>query len=122
MRAIVFLGLLSILPVSIWGQGSEGKAKSAAVTDNKADRYAAESVVHEHASTVYSFAADGTGYREIALASRIQSDAAAREFGVVTVAFASGNERVELEYVRARKPDGTVVETPVTDAQELPRR
>jgi hypothetical protein len=39
---------------------------------------------------------------------------------VVTVAFASGNERVELEYVRARKPDGTVVETPVTDAQEVP--
>jgi hypothetical protein len=39
---------------------------------------------------------------------------------VVTVAFASSNERVELEYVRARKPDGTVVETPVTDAHEVP--
>jgi hypothetical protein len=63
MRTIVFLGLLWVLPVSIWGQGSEGKAKSVAVTE-KTDKYAAESVVHEHASTVYSFAADGTGYRE----------------------------------------------------------
>jgi hypothetical protein len=123
MRTIVVSGLLFILPVSILGQGSEGKSKSvvvrAAADKTDKDKYAAESVIHEHASTVYSFAADGTGYREISLATRIQSDAAAREFGVVQIPFASGNERVEVGYVRARKPDGSVVETPASDAQEI---
>ena len=119
MRSRVVLGLLSLLPVSFWGQSSANTTKSPDGA-NKPDKYAAESVVHEHASSVYSYAADGTGYREIAVASRIQSEAAARQFGVVSIGFANDSERVEIQYVRARKPDGTVVETPATDAQEIP--
>lgn len=113
---------LLVLPGSIFGQGSaNGTASKTPEGAEKTDKYAAESVVHERASTVYRYAADGTGSREITLVSRMQSEAAARQFGVVTFAFASSTERVELEYVRARKPDGSVVETPVTDAQEMPQ-
>ena len=118
MRSIV--GLLCVLPVLAWGQGSTDGAKSA-VSAAKADKYATESVVHERASTVYRYAADGTGSREITLVSRMQSEAAARQFGVVVFPFAGSNEHVEIEYVRVRKPDGSVVETPASDAQEMPQ-
>jgi tetratricopeptide (TPR) repeat protein len=118
MRLFVVLGLLSVLPVSILGQGSAGGA--GAPEGASKDKYAAESVVHEQAHTVYRYAADGTGSREITLVSRMQSEAAARQFGVVVFPFAGSSEHVEIDYVRVRKPDGSVVETPVTDAQEMP--
>src|SRR5215469_4648451 len=86
MGSRVVLGLLSLLPVSIWGQFSANTAKSPDGGSNT-DKYAAESVVHEHASSVNSYAADGTGYREIAVATRIQ-------FGVVSIGFANDSERV----------------------------
>lgn len=123
MRSIV--GLLCILPVLAWGQGSSqggstGGGKST-VTVATADKYAAESVVHERASTVFRNAADGTGSREITLVSRMQSEAAARQFGVVVFPFTGSNEHIEIEYVRVRKPDGSIVETPASDAQEMPQ-
>lgn len=122
MRSIVVLALLCLLPVSVLGQDSAGGTGSNSPDGaDKPDRFAAESVVHERLSTVYRFAADGTGSREITVVSRILSEAAARQFGVVTIGFAGGNERVELDYVRVRKPDGSVVETPVADAQEMPQ-
>jgi hypothetical protein len=120
MRSIAVFCLLCVLPVSALGQGSTTAGAKAPDNSAKADKYTAESVVHERASTVYSYAADGTGWREITLVSRIQSEAAARQFGVVVFPFASNNEHVEIEYVRVRKPDGTIVETPVSDAQEMP--
>lgn len=40
---------------------------------------------------------------------------------MLTIPFAGSNEHVEIEYVRVRKPDGSVVDTPPTDAQELPQ-
>jgi tetratricopeptide (TPR) repeat protein len=120
MRSIVFLGLLFVLPFSAWGQGSTTAGAKASDNSAKTDKYAAESVVHERANTLYRYAADGTGLREITLVSRMQSEAAARQFGVVVFPFAGNNERVEIEYVRVRKPDGTIVETPVSDAQEMP--
>jgi len=88
MRSRVVLGLLSLLPVSFWGQSLANTAKSPD-GGSKTDKYTAESVVHEHASSVYSYPADGTGYREIAVATRIQSEAAARQFGVVSIGFAN---------------------------------
>jgi Flp pilus assembly protein TadD len=86
----------------------------------KADQYAAESIVVEHADTIYSMAADGTGWRQRTFAVRVQSEAAVRQVGVIGVPFAGSSEHVEMVYARVRRPDGTVVETPVTDAMDLP--
>jgi transglutaminase-like putative cysteine protease/tetratricopeptide (TPR) repeat protein len=85
-----------------------------------ADSFASEPFVVLHQSTVYSFKADGTGYRELQLAVKVQSDAALRQLGVVGVAFASASEHVEFRYVRVRRPDGSVLETNIADAIEEP--
>jgi hypothetical protein len=85
------------------------------------DRYAAESIVVEHSDTVYSMNADGTGYREQHLVAKVQSEAAVRELGILNVGFAGASERVEIQYARVRRADGSVIETPITDALEQPQ-
>ena len=82
-------------------------------------RYAAEAAVMEHIATVYRYAADGTGSKQLTLAVRAQTEAAVRQLGVVAISFASAEEHVEFDYVRVRRPDGTVVETPASEAQEM---
>lgn len=82
--------------------------------------YAGEAVVVKRLDTQYDYAADGTGSRQITMAVLLQTEAAVRQFGVVIVPFAGNSEHVEIDYVRVRRPDGTTVDTPVTDALELP--
>ncbi len=97
-----------------------GSSASTSVPAPREASYAAESFVFEHLDAVYTFAADGTGSKEVKVAVRVQSEAAVRDLGVLTIPFASASERVEIVYARVRRPDGTVVETPVGDALELP--
>lgn len=91
-------------------------AKGAAVAPD----YAGESVVIEHLDTVYQMAGDGTGWRQMTMALRLQTDAALKQYGVLIVPYAGSSERVEIAYARVRHPDGTVVETTVTDAMDIP--
>ncbi len=82
--------------------------------------YGGEAFVVERSITRNVMKADGTGYRERLLRLKVQSEAALREVSVVTLPFASASEKVEIEYVRVYRADGTVVETPLTDAMEQP--
>ncbi len=116
---LVLVGL-SVMPGMVVGQASDA-TKAAGTAAAPVDRYAAEPVVVERLDTVYRFAADGTGTKELTGVMRIQSEAAARQFGVLTIPYASSSERIELQYVRVRKPDGSVVETSVGDAQDMPQ-
>lgn len=83
------------------------------------EEYASEPLVVERLETVYRYAADGTGSREITAVTRIQADSAARDYGVLSVPFAGSDERVQILYLRVRHGDGTVVETPATDMMEM---
>ncbi len=82
--------------------------------------YSAEAVVIQRLDTVYTMAADGTGSRKVTMAARVSSEAAVRQLGIVTIGFAGSSERVEVDYVRVRRADGTVIQTPATGAMEMP--
>ncbi|MFC6645717.1 DUF3857 domain-containing protein [Granulicella cerasi] len=97
-------------------------AKAAVTTAGSKDSYGAESFVVMKSSWVYSFNADGTGYRDHTVAVRLQSEASLRTFGVVSTQFASASEHVEMHYVRVHHPDGSVTETPVKDVIEQPEQ
>ena len=103
---------ISVVPIA-----QPEKASSTAVAN---PNYSAEPLVIEHVDHVYTMASDGTGSELITVAARVQSDAMVRQFGVVTVAFASSSQRVEIAYVRVRRPDGSVTATPATEAIEMP--
>ncbi len=65
------------------------------------------------------FENDGTEISETEAAIRIQSQAGVEEFGQLVFGYSSATEKLEIEYVRVRKPDGRVVETPESTAQDF---
>ena len=82
--------------------------------------YSKEAIVIEHMITKVVFEKDGTGTREISLAARVQSQSGVQAVAVLPFAYLSSNETVEFDYVRVRKPDGTVVVTPDYNIQDMP--
>jgi len=82
--------------------------------------FAKEGVVYEKIATVIHYEADGLGEKTLTVVARIQSEGAVHEAGLLTFGYASGEEQLQPVYVRVRKPDGTVVDTPATDAQDMP--
>ena len=85
-----------------------------------ADSYSGEPFVIERSDVVYVMNADGTGFMQKTIAVKIQSEAALQQLGIVSMGFAGNSQRVEFHYVRARRPDGSVTETPVSGAMEQP--
>src|SRR5664280_2940587 len=80
---------------------------------------AQQGYVIEHSATKLVYDADGTGSREVTVAMRVQSQAGVQDLAVLTFRYTSYNENVDLEYLRVKKPDGTVVVTPETNAQDM---
>ncbi len=89
-------------------------------TGSVATDYSAEPTVIERFGSVYKMLADGTGARTTTAVIRIQSDAAAKQYGVVYIGYSGAFEHVEIAYVRVRHSDGTVTETPATEAIDMP--
>ena len=83
------------------------------------DDFSKEAYVLEILHTRVRFEADGTGSRELTGRIRVQSEAAIHDLGLLRFSYASTFESLNLDYVRVRKPDGTVVVTPASDVQEV---
>ncbi len=92
----------------------------APVEPPSADAYRNEGLVFELSETRILMHADGTGQRTAHVKVRIQSEGAARQFGVLSFSYASANETPTIKVVRVHKPDGTVIDTPAGEAIEMP--
>src|ERR1700722_1779877 len=82
-------------------------------------KYAQEAVVIEDIAVKVRFESDGRGSVDYAIRERIQSESAITSEGVAPFQYESDGQTLEIKYVRVRKPDGSVVETPVDSAQDL---
>src|SRR5579864_5453548 len=78
-----------------------------------------EAFVIEQFSRKAKFENDGTSVREDTERIRIQSDAGVQRYGVLSFSYASGTGTLDIEFVRVRKPDGSVVETPPDSVQDM---
>src|SRR5277367_148078 len=78
-----------------------------------------EAAVFERISNRVRFENDGTEVSETEAVVRIQSQAGVEEFGQLVFGYSSATEKLEGEYVRARKPDGHAVVTPDSTAQDF---
>jgi len=125
MRSIlsVILGfiLVSLSSPILAGQTAPAPAPAAPkpATPPAQDSKAKEPYTFELIQNAVRYEADGKGQRDFVLRARIQSESAVHEFGLLVYNFASSFESLEVLYARVRKPDGTVVETPASDVQEL---
>jgi transglutaminase-like putative cysteine protease/tetratricopeptide (TPR) repeat protein len=80
---------------------------------------AEESAVFERILNRAHFENDGTEVSETEAVVRIQSQAGVEEFGQLVFGYSSATEKLEVEYVRVRKPDGRIVVTPESTAQDF---
>ena len=119
----VLVSVPLVLGESAWfapDAGAQPAPKPAASAAVSSALYRDEALVFEQFDTTVRMHADGTGERLVHVKLRIQSEGAARQFGVLSVSYASAYETGAMDYVRVHKADGTTVETPVADAIELP--
>jgi len=81
--------------------------------------YSQEAYVIEQYRSLYHFENDGTGRRETIARIRVQSEAGVQQWGQIQFGYNSANERVEINYVRVIKADGSVVKAGDDAVQDL---
>jgi hypothetical protein len=82
--------------------------------------FSKEAYVIEHLSSTIRAEKDGTGTREITAAIRVLADAGVKTFAVLNFTYTSDNEVMDIDYVRVRRPDGTIIKTPDYNIQDMP--
>jgi hypothetical protein len=91
-----------------------GRSKPAGEPD-----YSKEAALIQNLTTNVSFSTDGAREWRQTFAVRVQSEAAVRQFGVLALPYSSESQQIRLEYVRVKKADGSVVETPASSALDV---
>lgn len=83
------------------------------------DPNAEEAAIFERILNHVRFENDGTDVTETEAVVKIQSQAGVEEFGQLVFGYSSATEKLEIDYVRVHKPDGQVVTTPESTAQDF---
>jgi hypothetical protein len=111
---------LSILPVllALTIQPATLGAQKAPKPDVKPD-FANEAFVIEQNSVSLTFENDGTGTRESSARIRIQSDAGVQHYSLLLFSYQNSTESIDIDHVRVHKPDGSVIDTPAENSQDM---
>jgi tetratricopeptide (TPR) repeat protein len=100
-------------------QRQETSAAKAQAAEQKQPDYSQEAYVIERMTTSYRFEKDGTGQREQIFRVKVQSDAGVESFGQLVFPYSSANEKLDIEHVSVRKPDGSEVKAQASAVQDL---
>ncbi len=78
-----------------------------------------EAVVYDSMENVARYEDDGTGEQETTAVIRVQSQAGVQAVGQLIFGYSAATEKLEIDYVRVRKPDGRVIETLASSNQDF---
>src|SRR5579859_1138596 len=109
LRSFSVLVCFTILPAAMFAQTSSSNQTGTSE----------ESVVFDRMDDLVRFEDDGTGVREATAVIRVQSQAGVKALGQLVFGYSSATEKLDVNYVRVRKPDGRVIETPASTAQDF---
>jgi tetratricopeptide (TPR) repeat protein/transglutaminase-like putative cysteine protease len=112
--ALVIPGLLARAQQPAAKPASPSISQSQATTDNSKE----SSIIQSYRTSI-RFENDGTLTRQINGKIRLQSEAGIQEYSVIRFNYSTDSDEMNIEYVRVRKPDGTVIETPRDDFQKM---
>ncbi|MEO8481015.1 MAG: DUF3857 domain-containing protein [Acidobacteriota bacterium] len=79
-----------------------------------------EAAVIVRLAVTTTFDRQGTATRDGDVRVRVQNAGALKEAGTVAIPYSRELDTLDVRYVRVRKPNGTVIETPVSSAIEVP--
>ena len=82
--------------------------------------YSKEAYVIDRYDISATFQAEGTWQQVATVVVQITSQAGILQFGNLSIPYESRNQKVEFTYIRIRKPDGSIVETPSAYTQDMP--
>ncbi|MCM3872352.1 MAG: DUF3857 domain-containing protein, partial [Pyrinomonadaceae bacterium] len=128
---LCLVGVLAVVPLTQLNANCSTYAQNAVRTQSpstpekgqppsaKAADYSKEAFVIEQLKSLYRFEKDGTGLREMTLRVKVQSEAGMERFGQLVFAYSSANEKLEVDYIRVLKADGTAVSASATNVQDL---
>src|SRR6202167_3215472 len=118
----VLIGFLVVLVVSLSADAQTPVPDSKQKANNanaNANVNAEEAAVFDRILNHVHFDNDGTELSETEAVIRIQSQAGVEEFGQLVFGYSSAIEKLDVEYVRVRKPDGRIVVTPESTDQDF---
>src|SRR3982074_943903 len=126
-RIVVGLFCASALICSIvWMMSADAVAQAPAPSNQKttnansnSNSNSEEAAVFERILNRVRFENDGTEVSETEAVVRIQSQAGVEAFGQLVFGYSSATEKLTIDYVRVRKPDGRMVATPESTAQDF---
>jgi tetratricopeptide (TPR) repeat protein len=102
---LAFCSLMALLSVAQVKDPSSDTSQEAALIQQLAKRVRYEN--------------DGTGLQEVTAAIQIQSQAGIERYGQLVFGYSSATEKLDIDYVRVRKPNGQMVDTPAANAQDF---
>lgn len=82
--------------------------------------FSKEALVFDEFHTRIHMDADGTGTRATTARIHVLADAGVKATAVIRFTYSASYQQVDIAYVRVRKPDGSVVETPSYNVQDMP--
>ncbi|MGH9927864.1 MAG: DUF3857 domain-containing protein [Pyrinomonadaceae bacterium] len=94
-------------------------AQKVAPQAEEAPDYSQEAMVVEQLKMSYRFEKDGTCQRDLRLRVRVQTEAGLERFGQLVFAYSSANENLDVDFLRVRKADGTIISATAGDIQDL---
>jgi len=114
---LVLFGTLSIALAA----AGQTPAPISVPAPQKADplSFSKEAMVIEDLQVQVRFENDGKTLYDTSLRAKIQSESAVRDNGLIAFSYFTSNEALDIKYVRVRKPDGTLIETPLDSVQDL---
>jgi uncharacterized protein HemY/transglutaminase-like putative cysteine protease len=82
--------------------------------------YAGEAQIIEQWDTNDQYNADGTGVEDVRVRVKVQNEAGARQYSVLSIGYAAATTSAQYVSVRVTHADGTSTDTPPTDAIDMP--
>lgn len=110
----------AVLTLSVVGSTVLAQVQTAPKPSLAAPDFSKEAYVIERLTTNVIAESDGTGTREVGAQIKVMDDAGVKAFAVLSFTYTSENEAIDIDYVRVRKPDGTIVKTPEYNIQDMP--
>lgn len=122
--AVLLVSGITLAPAfaQVKTDGKTNEKQEAKTSDRPAalQDFSREAYVIEKYNTRITVEDDGTNVREVTAEVKILADAGVKAFAVLSFTYSSANQVIDIDYVRVRKPDGSVVKTPDYNIQDMP--
>lgn len=79
-----------------------------------------QAYILESSRTVVNFESDGSATSEVSSQYRVLSQVGVDQLGLLVFTYSDANQKLKIDFVNVRQPDGMVIQTPLNSVQDMP--